>query len=268
MSWIEKLRASSAPLFALVHGEKGGVGKTLLAHAAVLTAREAGRRVRLIDGDAANADAYGAWKAEAEATDGSMLRRTLEMRSERAWAVLESDLASARAGDVVILDLPAGIHASTTELWPHLRPQGITCMTLWALDVGREPVRALARYLALSTEEPVTVARSVWRADRDEFTMFARAMSEVIEPRGLLRGGRVFDIGPLNLAARLAMSEGVEIEERPRFETLDDVIIGGPVRKLSLEAICAGGGLRGHRTAAWATPICEAIARAMVEAKA
>lgn len=268
MSWIEKLRASNTPVFTLVHGEKGGVGKTLLAHAAVLTAREAGRRVRLIDGDAANSDAFSAWKAEAETNDRSLLRRTLKMRSEQAWSVLESEVESAEAGDVFVLDLPAGIHETTTELWPHFRPKGIACMTLWALDVGREPVRALARYLALSTKEPVTVARSVWRADPVEFAMFAQVMSEVIEPQGLLRGGRVFDIGPLNIAARLAMSEGVEIEKRPRFKTLDDVITGGPVRKLSLEAICAGGGLRGHRTAAWATPICEEIARAMTEARA
>jgi len=86
----------------LVHGDKGGVGKSFLAAVLVEYLCERGCKVAVVDADARNADLHAVF------TGGDFPTLQTDLREEDGWTELASFLESIPHKNVVV-SLPAGV---------------------------------------------------------------------------------------------------------------------------------------------------------------
>jgi hypothetical protein len=92
----------------LVHGDKGGVGKSFLATVLVEYLCERGCKVAVVDADARNADLHAVFSG------GDFPTLQTDLREEDGWTELASFLESIPHKDIVV-SLPAGVGDEVTK---------------------------------------------------------------------------------------------------------------------------------------------------------
>jgi hypothetical protein len=92
----------------LVHGDKGGVGKSFLAAVLVEYLCERAGKVAVVDADARNADLYAVFSG------GDMPTLQTDLREEDGWTELASFLEKIPHKNVVV-SLPAGVGDEVTQ---------------------------------------------------------------------------------------------------------------------------------------------------------
>ena len=129
--------------FILVHGDKGGVGKSFVAQAIADYLLDRGERVAVIDADTANPDVSRMFASYVPAAEANV-------RSENGWMDV-MDFVLKHRGHTIIMNTPAGIGefmkqdmASFTEF---LRDQDapIEMELWWTLNLQHDSVNLLAK---------------------------------------------------------------------------------------------------------------------------
>jgi nucleoside-diphosphate-sugar epimerase len=92
----------------LVHGDKGGVGKSFLAAVLIEYLCERGSKVAVVDADARNADLHAVFSG------GDFPTLQTDLREEDGWTELASFLESIPHNNVVV-SLPAGVGDEVTQ---------------------------------------------------------------------------------------------------------------------------------------------------------
>ncbi|MEY9142064.1 hypothetical protein [Bradyrhizobium elkanii] len=233
---------SPLPIVILLHGGKGGAGKSQLGHVLVHKALVAGKKVILFDADYDNADMWAAWHRELKNNEE---RYRIHTRNEGAWDFVTETIMSLDDSYVVVINLPAGVGDINEDILKNMMiATGARFVTLWALDPGIQPMNTLVRYLSQSAGEPVVIAKSSFKVDNDTDFEALHTFRDQID----LRGGYTFEVPRSPLRARLWMTEG---ETSPT--TLEDLRRGG--EPLSLTAVIQRRSLPGQRMKIWVNTV-------------
>ncbi|OYR18251.1 nucleotide-binding protein [Brucella thiophenivorans] len=171
----------------LIHGDKGGVGKSIFALILIQLCLEKGLKVAVIDFDYVNDDVY-------KASDNVVARYKFEGVNENSWGKASAVTNSVDA-DVFVVNLPAQAeqfiakHGST---WIGVMQKFMNVFTVWVYGKTKDSFNALGRYTVLKTGEPIFVAKSQFLPGSDEGFMQLEEKMASDKPFKL-RGGSTFD---------------------------------------------------------------------------
>lgn len=155
------------PTVLLIHGDKGGVGKTMLATALIDYLIGTGKPLSLVDADTRNADVVRMF-------DGAIPTVALDLQRDEGWMDL-IDFVMAQAGRHVVVSLPGGIGERVTSELPRLWDQLGTDRRLglaWVLNRGPDSVNLLGHALAALRSHLafVAVVKNLYFGTSEQFT--------------------------------------------------------------------------------------------------
>lgn len=182
----------------LVHGDKGGTGKSHVAHLTTAAFRSAGHPLLLVDGDAKNAGLHRAYNGKPD--------DVLRINARQAHGSDQLLEAFLEAETDVLIDLPAGgsdltarfLGGGTAEgsvdLGPLLEEVGARLVILFVIDQGRDGLVALDdEFKSISTELADWIIVRNHRLEDTPFTRF-----ETWAARADLTGVKVVDMPRLD----------------------------------------------------------------------
>jgi len=166
----------------LVHGDKGGVGKTMVATAFIDWANQQKIPLALIDADMRNADTIRMFK-------GDIATKAVDLRRAEGWMdavdfIMEKDdrhvivSLAGGVGDKVIDEVP--------KIWEQIGKNRRLCM-LWVMNRGPDSVNLLAQTLkALKPVlSAVIVVKNLYFGEPDQFTRWNESeLKKVFEAEG------------------------------------------------------------------------------------
>jgi NUBPL iron-transfer P-loop NTPase len=142
---VDQVSDKSRSRFIVVHGDKGGVGKSFTAQAVVNYLTSKGESVAVIDADTANPDVSRMF-------EGSLPTAQTNLRSENGWMDVV-DFVVKYPGQTVVLNTPAGIgdymKTDVESFSKFLADQDVpTEMELWwVMNVQHDSVNLLNKAL-------------------------------------------------------------------------------------------------------------------------
>lgn len=175
----------------LVHGDKGGVGKTMTATAFVDWALKRGLPVALVDADTRNADAIRMYQGQIPAA-------SVDLQRDEGWMDLV-DFAMSNRNHHIVVSMPGGVGdrviAEVPNLWEVLgkdRRLGL----LWVMNRGPDSVnlldltlQALDPHLAFSV-----VIKNLYFGGAEDFTRWDES---AVKKRFEGKGGITICLGEL-----------------------------------------------------------------------
>ncbi|MDR6434625.1 division plane positioning ATPase MipZ [Brucella pseudogrignonensis] len=192
----------------IFHGEKGGVGKSMLALIISYLYVYEGLKIVVIDLDKSNEDVV-------KASGNVLAKHKFDGKLEKSWEHMEVIVRETEA-DIFVVNLPAQIEAFLDEHGAHwiadMQSQ-FNIVTVWAMGPFRDSYISLGRYLRFGTGEPVFVAKSMFQVDSDDdFEVFNEKLSG--EKPLDLRGGSVFSHHAFPFRLRARIFDGVQNEAK------------------------------------------------------
>lgn len=206
----------------LIHGDKGGPGKTEASTRTAAAFAATGRPVRLIDGDARNPRLYQLFNAPETPVRRCNILKTAgieEFFEEIAREDIDTD---------IMIDMPAGAAAATERFFGSdgaegsinidllLREKNARAVVLFVIDQNREPIAALRDELNAFPADLTT-----WVVVKNHFQRRPFTDYDNSKTRGtfLKRGGREIDMARLDPTVTGLMSSEsrnlISIHESP-----------------------------------------------------
>lgn len=187
----------------MISGNKGGVGKSMMASVMIDHLLSSKKQVLLIDADMHNPDVF-----KPHVNNDGVTTHAIDLSRSEGWIDLVNLLDQDREKCVVI-NTPAGSnqgvmkHGSTlTAALPEL---GQKLQVLWVINRNRDSLEALREFRDSQPSWPVTIVRNNHYGDADKFELFNKS-----KLRGEIEaaGGQVIDLP--DLADRVSDQLAVE----------------------------------------------------------
>lgn len=165
----------------LIGGCKGGVGKSLVAMAAVDYLQELGETVLLIESDTSNPDV---WKAYNESAETELVN----LDGADGWIQLV-DLCDSKPDSTVVISTAArnndGVRKYAKTLDGTLADLQRKLVTLWVINRQRDSLELLKEYMAAVPSAVIHVVRNLYFGEEKKFELYNGSnIRTTIEERG------------------------------------------------------------------------------------
>ena len=165
----------------LIGGCKGGVGKSLVAMAAVDYLQELGETVLLIESDTSNPDV---WKAYSESAETELV----DLDGADGWIQLV-DLCDSKPDSTVVISTAArnndGVRKYAKTLDGTLADLKRKLVTLWVINRQRDSLELLKEYMEAVPSAVIHVIRNLYFGEEKKFELYNGSnIRTTIEERG------------------------------------------------------------------------------------
>jgi hypothetical protein len=164
-----------------IGGSKGGVGKSMVAMAAIDCLLARGEDVFLIDCDSSNPDVYKAYRDE-------LPHECADLDQGNGWVHM-INLCAAKPSSTVVVNTAARNNRAVTQfgatLDGALEELGRDLVSLWVINRQRDSLELLKEFMEAMPQASVHVVRNAYFGEETQFELYAGSkVRERVEQRG------------------------------------------------------------------------------------